>query len=108
MLSSSLLVQWRLENRRRQTLIAAVLAGFRRPSGGGVGSYRHLPRQSVRAVSAQPQESDVAKGQLRSNREKKKPKADKNKVKAAPAASPFASTRVPIVHPRGKGNKTGS
>ena len=31
----------------------------------------------------------MAKGQMRSNREKKKPKADKNKKKAAPAASPF-------------------
>jgi hypothetical protein len=49
----------------------------------------------------------VAKGQLRSNREKKKPKADKNKVKAAPAASPFAP-RSPAIHPRGKGAKTGS
>jgi hypothetical protein len=37
-------------------------------------------------------EDDVAKGQMRSNREKKKPKADKNKKKAAgPAPSPFAS-----------------
>jgi len=27
---------------------------------------------------------------MRSNREKKKPKADKNKKKSAPAASPFA------------------
>jgi hypothetical protein len=63
---------------------------------------------SVRAVSAQPWEGDVAKGQLRSNREKKKPKADKNKVKAAPAASPFASMRVPDIHPRGKASKTGS
>jgi len=33
---------------------------------------------------------EMAKGQLRSNREKKKkPKADKNKKKAAPVASPF-------------------
>ncbi len=32
----------------------------------------------------------MAKGQLRSNREKKKPKADKNKKKkGAPPASPF-------------------
>ena len=30
----------------------------------------------------------MAKGQLRSNREKKKPKADKNKKKSALAASP--------------------
>ena len=32
---------------------------------------------------------------------------DKNKVKAAPAASPFAP-RSPAVHPRGKGAKPGS
>ena len=31
----------------------------------------------------------MAKGQLRSSREKKKPKAEKNKKKSAPAASPF-------------------
>ena len=34
----------------------------------------------------------MAKGQLWSNREKKKPKADKNKKKSVPAASPFMST----------------
>jgi hypothetical protein len=34
----------------------------------------------------------MAKGQMRSNREKKKPKADKNKKKDAPAVSPFAAT----------------
>jgi hypothetical protein len=35
----------------------------------------------------------MAKGQMRSNKEKKKPKADKNKdkKKGGPAASPFAS-----------------
>jgi hypothetical protein len=56
-----------------------------------------------------PRESDVARGQQRSNREKKKPKADKNKVKAAPAASsPFASQRFPGNHPRGKGGKASS
>jgi hypothetical protein len=34
----------------------------------------------------------MAKGQKRSNREKKKPKADKNKKKpSAPAASPFTA-----------------
>ena len=31
----------------------------------------------------------MAKGQMRSNREKKKPKAEKNKKKGAQAASPF-------------------
>jgi hypothetical protein len=50
-------------------------------------------------------EDDVAKGQLRSNREKKKPKADKNKIKAAPPASPFASARFPGKPAQGYGGK---
>jgi hypothetical protein len=58
--------------------------------------------------TSEDRESDVAKGQMRSNREKKKPKADKNKVKAAAAASPFASPRPAGTHPRGKGGKTSS
>jgi hypothetical protein len=33
----------------------------------------------------------MAKGQMRSNREKKKPKADKNKEKLAPAPSSFTA-----------------
>jgi hypothetical protein len=37
----------------------------------------------------------MAKGQQRSNREKKKPKADKNKKKNAAPASLFASARSP-------------
>jgi hypothetical protein len=37
----------------------------------------------------------VAKGQVRSNREKKKPKADKSKKKDEAPVSPFASARVP-------------
>jgi hypothetical protein len=36
----------------------------------------------------------VAKGQLRSNREKKKPKAENNKKKGAAAASPFTLVRM--------------
>lgn len=36
----------------------------------------------------------MAKGQLRSNREKKKPKADKNKKKSMPATSPAMSTSL--------------
>jgi len=36
----------------------------------------------------------VAKGQLRSNREKKKPKAEKNKKKSAPAPSAFELVRM--------------
>jgi hypothetical protein len=36
----------------------------------------------------------VAKGQLRSNREKKKPKAEKNKKKSAPVPSAFERVRM--------------
>ena len=36
----------------------------------------------------------MAKSQLRSSREKKKPKAEKNKKKRAPAASPFTLARI--------------
>jgi hypothetical protein len=96
------------EDRRGQTLVAAAFADLDRLAGEAQAAYGRLRVNSARAVSAQPRECDVAKGQLRSNREKKKPKADKNKVKAAPAASPFAPMRVPAIHPRGKGSKTGS
>jgi len=44
----------------------------------------------------------VAKGQMRSNREKKKPKADKNKKKDTPAPSPFASQMMMGKDARGK------
>jgi hypothetical protein len=37
----------------------------------------------------------MAKGQMRSTREKKKPKADKSKKKSEAPASPFASARAP-------------
>ena len=37
----------------------------------------------------------MAKGQMRSNREKKKPKADKSKKKEETPLSPFASARAP-------------
>jgi hypothetical protein len=38
-------------------------------------------------------EEEMAKGQLRSNREKKKPKADKNKSKTSKPASPWVSAQ---------------
>jgi len=47
----------------------------------------------------------MAKGQLRSNREKKKPKADKSNKKSAPAASPFTS---PTIIGKGAGSKKSS
>jgi hypothetical protein len=50
-------------------------------------------------------EIDMAKGQLRSGREAKKPKADKNKKKGKPAASLLstpAPQRKPIPTPKAK------
>jgi hypothetical protein len=40
-------------------------------------------------------ENVMAKGQMRSNKEKKKPKADKNLKKGGAAPSPFASGKPP-------------
>jgi hypothetical protein len=53
---------------------------------------------SRRAPSIQPGakgEFVMAKGQMRSNKEKKKPKADKNLKKGGAAPSPFASGKTP-------------
>jgi hypothetical protein len=50
-------------------------------------------------------EDAMAKGQMRSNKEKKKPKQDKNKKKGAEAPSPFAgmhSQAKPGTYPSGK------
>ena len=47
----------------------------------------------------------MAKGQMRSNKEKKKPKQDKNKTKGAAPPSPFAgmhSQSKPGTNPYGK------
>jgi hypothetical protein len=49
----------------------------------------------------------MAKGQMRSNREKKKPKQDKNKKKGNAIPSPFAgvqSQSKPGTNPHGKKN----
>ena len=56
--------------------------------GGGQFSKYELQRASL--IRRKQREDNVAKGQLRSSREKKKPKTEKNKKKkSAPAASPF-------------------
>ena len=47
----------------------------------------------------------MAKGQLRSNREKKKPKADKSKKKGTPAVSPFSPVRLTGNPNQGGGKK---
>ncbi len=44
----------------------------------------------------------MAKGQMRSNKEKKKPKADKNLKKAGAPPSPFASGKSPAGQSPGK------
>jgi hypothetical protein len=44
----------------------------------------------------------MAKGQMRSNKEKKKPKADKNIKKGGATPSPFASGKVAVGQGSGK------
>ena len=53
--------------------------------------------RSARAAVLQPGAKEIvmAKGQMRSNKEKKKPKADKNVKKGGAAPSPFASGKTP-------------
>jgi hypothetical protein len=46
---------------------------------------------------AAPGEIVMAKGQMRSNKEKKKPKQDKNLKKGGAAPSPFSSGKTPAV-----------
>src|SRR5882724_12093543 len=50
-----------------------------------------------RAESFQPSAREIAmaKGQMRSNKEKKKPKADKNLTKGGATPSPFSSGKTP-------------
>jgi hypothetical protein len=56
-----------------------------------------LPFIGIKVIEIQrkPKEDTVAKGQMRSNKEKKKPKADKNKKKGEAPTSPFASGHAP-------------
>jgi hypothetical protein len=46
-------------------------------------------------TNAGAREIVMAKGQMRSNKEKKKPKADKNLKKGGAAPSPFAAGKTP-------------
>jgi hypothetical protein len=50
--------------------------------------------QAKRRIHRKRREGEVAKGQLRSNREKKKPKAEKNKKKSASVSSVFERVRM--------------
>jgi hypothetical protein len=73
----------------------------------GRSAYPDTPLESVRRRRFNPStalrtnqygRSVMAKGQMRSNKEKKKPKAEWNKKKkgGGPNLSPFALTREPI------------
>jgi hypothetical protein len=59
------------------------------------GRWRRFNPPTARARGqAQHRRNAMAKGQMRSNKEKKKPKADRNmKKKGGPALSPFALAR---------------
>jgi hypothetical protein len=50
--------------------------------------------QVKRRIHRKRREDKVAKGQMRSNREKKKPKAEKNKKKSASAPLVFERVRM--------------
>jgi hypothetical protein len=58
----------------------------------GFAILRPAPTQFNRAQRRHA----MAKGQMRSNKEKKKPKADKNIKKGGAAPSPFASGKVAV------------
>jgi hypothetical protein len=57
-----------------------------------VDLLRSAPRQRFNRAQ---REIVMAKGQMRSNKEKKKPKADKNIKKGGATPSPFASGKTP-------------
>jgi hypothetical protein len=57
------------------------------------GAFAIVARAS--SFSSGRREIVMAKGQMRSNKEKKKPKADKNLKKGGAAPSPFASGKTP-------------
>jgi hypothetical protein len=67
-----------------------------------LADFKRLSDESQ--VFRKQRKDKMAKGQLRSGREKKKPKAEKNrKKKSAPAASPFSL--VPITGKDASGKK---
>jgi hypothetical protein len=79
--------------------------GSRRPSIGVYSAASNYnPAQILhRRIHRKRREDKMAKGQLRSNREKKKPKAEKNKRKSAPVPSVFE--RVRMIGKDGSGKK---
>src|SRR6266849_6908066 len=67
-------------------------AGFRPPALQTPAHLLFSPRAT--SLNRAPGRTVMAKGQMRSNKEKKKPKADKNLKKGGAAPSPFSSGKV--------------
>jgi hypothetical protein len=59
----------------------------------------------LRIIHPNPEDA-MAKGQMRSNKEKKKPKQDKNAKKGAAAPSPFAGMHSQQSNPNPYGKKS--
>jgi hypothetical protein len=66
---------------------------------GATAAYKHFRicyhRAAPHLLNRAQREFAMAKGQMRSNKEKKKPKADKNLKKGGAAPSPFSSGKTP-------------
>jgi hypothetical protein len=78
----------------------AVLETTMRDNDEGVDACLQTPADLLsfckrQSLSPGAREMVMAKGQMRSNKEKKKPKADKNLKKGGAAPSPFASGKTP-------------
>jgi hypothetical protein len=91
------------DDSRKRKLIDMVLADFDRLSRETTETTS--PRRRA-AGPAHTLEKPMAKGHLRGNREKKKPKKDRSKDKAEAAASPFEAARSSKLPTRGKGPRT--
>jgi hypothetical protein len=81
--------------------LALRLALLRPGRDGGVGAIPRIQTPAHLLLSARatsfnraPGRNVMAKGQMRSNKEKKKPKADKNIKKGGATPSPFSSGKI--------------
>jgi hypothetical protein len=80
-----------------------VRSRFRENSAASKALPICYPRHCAHRLNrAQKGEFVMAKGQMRSNKEKKKPKQDKNLKKGGAAPSPFASGKTPAGQNPGK------
>jgi hypothetical protein len=101
-----------MESRSRGVLDAPVKPGHDRKVGSAVFrppitnarafaivGARHISQPGARRIV-------MAKGQMRSNKEKKKPKADKNLKKGGATPSPFSSGKMQMQPGQNLGKKT--